>query len=159
MKKLFYFALVLAAAVGFTSCEEKEEEVPTSEDITYVGDMSVTYYGQEISSQTDVEYNTASDSESMTIKMSGIQYVAAMPPLDIALPNIPYVSIDIYYADNVIPTTFDGEPYDTTILQSIDNVDVKVNGDMITVSYDCTISSTTMGDMVCNVTFMGSSAE
>ncbi len=165
MKKLLYLALIVATAIGFTSCSDDDVEldeevvVPTVTEFDYLGLFTVTYGGMELNSESGASFSTIETSSSISIKLNGISFVSGMPSLDIMLPNIPMTDNDdesyVYTANSITPTTFDGEPYDTTTLQSIDNVIVTKVDDLIAFTFDCTVSTTSMGDMVCKVEYTG----
>ncbi|MFI3289609.1 MAG: hypothetical protein SNH55_04075 [Rikenellaceae bacterium] len=173
MKKLLYLALIAATTVGFISCEKDDNDDDPQVEVTpdesvdysgdYSGDMVVSKYMYDVSTvlseSEDVSYSTVINDSSITVTMNGIQFVSSMPALDIVLPNIPEIADDsyVYYIDTVTPTTVDGEPYDTSILVSLDNVEITINTDdnTIDISYECTISTTSMGDLVCYVEYTG----
>ncbi len=173
MKKLLYLALIAATTVGFTSCEKDDNDDDTQVEVTpdetvdysgdYSGDMVVSTYMYGISTvlseSEDVSYSTVINDSSITVTMNGNQFVSSMPALDIVLPNIPEVAEDsyVYYIDTITPTTVDGEPYDTSILVSLDNVKVTVDveNNTIDISCECEISTSYMGDLVCYIEYTG----
>ncbi|MFI3247678.1 MAG: hypothetical protein R3Y39_00920 [Rikenellaceae bacterium] len=165
MKKLIYLALVLAVSVGFTSCEETNDDDdqiivdPTVLFTDYLGDLDVSYMGTSMSAQSDVSYSTSTEEGSgfMDITLNSVCFMptTGMPSLDIVLPNLELQSDGTYTADSVVPTALDGEPYDTSVLVGIDNVVATIVDDTITVTFDCSVSTTYMGDLTCQVTYEG----
>lgn len=155
MKKLFYFALILATAVGFTSCDEKEDDVPQEETgvDSYIGTLAVSNYSDDsIYTKSNVTFDF--DDDTNTLTMWGVSFseaMAAYVSVDIIIANVPEISDDIYSIDTITATLEDGSPApdfisdltDVTITESDDalaavfSVDVTMYGTTTTynVSY------------------------
>ncbi len=167
MKKLL--TSLLLAATLIVSCDKNEDPntPPPAEykGTKYTGDtiVSATFNGNKgsFTSQETIAYvDKAASSVSVTLAKAcftkDIPYVAAdyqMPSLDIVLPNIPVAHGTRYAAENIVPTMLDGEPYGDDIIKSIDNVMVYIDGEYVTVKFDCTVFINLTGKGSENFTF------
>ncbi len=145
MKKLLYLALVFATAFGFTSCEEKEYERPMDEpDVeTYVGTATITG-AMPLAPVDNIEVIATFKDETpdvVTVQLPKVSFMPGMmPALNITLPNIPEVSDDLYKAATVTPLMPDGDEF-SSVIESVDNVEVKDNDDdTLSLKLDCTVS-------------------
>lgn len=151
------FAIVALCAV---SCEKttEEEEVYTLSGDKFTGTLTVMGTNQE-----DIIFYADQDDDAIDILMPEVTFMSGfMPTLDMALTSIPLVSEnpDTYYVDNAqMVGIYDRLPLINDIIQSISNINVIESGDDITVTFNCSISTTTMGDMTVPVVYSGSIAD
>ncbi len=152
MKKLFSTMLVaIAATMTLSSCDDSNEGATSKyAGDEYIGTMSIEYNGSAAGSpQTDVSFYFDNDTYFATVSLAEVCFTknmswitSQMPALDIVLPSIPsVVDGSEFSAISVVPQMTDGQSYDTTVIQSVDNVEVTYDdtSDLLEVSFDCTV--------------------
>ncbi|MFI3262237.1 MAG: hypothetical protein R3Y26_04950 [Rikenellaceae bacterium] len=158
MKKIISIMLAAVALLA-TSCEKTSESGDSTYSLSgdkYLGTLTVLGSPQE-----DVAFYAEEENngESISILMPEVSFMPSfMPNLDMALISLARISTNptTYYAEeSQMVGIYDRLPLINDIIQSITNVVVVKSGDDITITFDCGISTETMGDMTVGVTYTG----
>ncbi|MFI3287169.1 MAG: hypothetical protein R3Y61_01685 [Rikenellaceae bacterium] len=158
MKKVILMAMFAFGATSMVSCENNDTD-PNTEDYNlsgekYTGEMTILSTVQE-----DIVFYGEESESSIDIMMPKVSFMPGlMPELDMALLSISLVSEspNTYFCDEAqMVGIYDHLPLINDVIQSITNVEVVVSGEIMSVSFDCGISTTAMGDMTVNVSYVG----
>ncbi|MFI3320628.1 MAG: hypothetical protein SNH01_07965 [Rikenellaceae bacterium] len=134
LSMLMIASLALASAV---SCSDDDAEPQPAKEGQFSGMVSVedadrysTYTGQDFIFETE-----KGEDDSITVTMNQVIFDSGMPySMDIVLPNVTYISDNVYGTDTITATTIDGDPY--TVV-TVSNVSVLTVGTTLTVTFDC----------------------
>ncbi len=160
MRKFFYMAALVAATVGFVSCDDDDNDGPFDTADQYSGTVNVVEVNSQLTkhSEDDIIFETEEydgTPDNITVTMYQVQFHSAMPmKLDLVLPNIPESATDDYYEIATIQaTTTTGTAAPDFITIKDVTVDKRWD-DSLTVTFTCTISMDSMsGDF--EITYSG----
>ncbi len=114
--KLFKIFAIAAMAFGLVACDTNdtpEEVVDMDAPTAYVGTVSVVVGGQTVPTPNSlIEIVPSQDGKSFSIVFKKIQFVPAMPALDITIPTVNFTVADgviNLVAEGVIPLCMGGE--------------------------------------------------
>lgn len=165
----------IATTMTLSSCDDSNEG-PTSKYAgdEYIGTMSISQGGTPAGdSQTDVSFYFDNDITSATVSLAEVCFTknmswitSQMPSLDIVLSGITATTNGSEFSSlNIVPQMTDGQPYDTTIIKSVNNVEVTYDdsSDLLEVEFDCTVLIDMYGmgssEVTFSVAFSGYGAE
>ncbi len=125
------------ALVSAVSCSDDDTEPQPAKEGQFTGMVSVvddteavTYTGQDFIFETEEGENN-----SITVTMNQVIFDSGMPyAMDIVLPNVTYISDNVYGTETITATTIDGDPY--TVV-TVSNVSVLTVGNTLTVTFEC----------------------
>ncbi len=145
-------------ALFTTSCDLLDEggETTTYElsGDKYIGTLTVLGTDQE-----DIVFYADASDDAVDLLMPEVSFMSGlMPELDMALISIPLTSEnpDTYSTDELqMVGISDRLPLINDVIQSITNIVVEIDGYRMTVTFDCAISTTAMGDMTVPITYEG----
>ncbi len=159
MKKinLIIMAAVALFAISCDKVDSVSSEPTNTYDVEgekYVGELAILGTVQE-----DIAfYIDTNDDGSIDITMPGVSFMEGlMPYSDMALLSIPSNEDGTYYAsESQMVSIEDRLPLINSVIQSITEVKAEMTPDStISISFDCAISTTAMGDMTVTVTYDG----
>lgn len=114
MKLLKLFAIA-AMAFGLVACDEERGAEPVIDPdatTTYVGTTSVVFQGATTDTpNVEVAVDPDPTTKKMKIEFKRVQFVPAMPALDIIVPDVPYTEVDgsiKLSGENIIPECMGG---------------------------------------------------
>lgn len=145
-------------ALFTTSCDLLDEGGETTTyDLSgdkYIGTLTVLGTEQE-----DIVFYADASDDAVDLLMPEVTFMSGlMPELDMALISIPLTSEnpDTYSIDELdMVGISDRFPLINDVIQSITNIVVEIDGYKMTVTFDCAISTTAMGDMTVPIVFEG----
>ncbi len=171
MKKIISMMMIATMALFAVACDKDDSDGGIDDsgstggnayDVSgdkYIGTLSTFYNETSIGETTDYVLYADGDIESADIMMPSAQFVSAMPAIDMAILDIVLTSQnpDTYQKESATMVgIYDHNPLINDVVQGISNVSVVVSYDgLITVSFDCTVSTEAMGDLTAQVQFEG----
>ncbi len=171
MKKFISMMMIATMALFAVACDKDDNDSGIDDggstggsayDVSgdkYIGTLSTFYNGTSIGETTDYVMYADGDIESADIMMPSAQFVSAMPAIDMAILDIALTSQnpDTYQKESATMVgIYDHNPLINDVVQGISNVSIIASYDgLITVSFDCTVSTEAMGDLTAQVQFEG----
>ncbi len=159
-----YFFTILATLLLLSSCEDSSEDVTSNESSSelqgdqYIGELTILGTTQE-----GITFYCDEVDGAMDILMPGVSFMPGlMPNLDMALVDNPLVSTspDVYeLSESQMVVIYDRLPLLNDVIQSISNVRIESEDEKITISFDCGISTSAIGDLTVTVLFEGTKAQ
>ncbi len=154
----YFFNIITLAVVLLvaSSCTNDSEPNSSSglQGTKYIGELTILGSTQEDIVFYGDEYDGVID-----ILMPGVSFMPGlMPYLDMALIENPLISTDpdsYYLAESQMVVIYDRLPLLNDVIQSISKVSVVRSGSSISVSFDCGITTSAMGDMTVTVKYEG----
>lgn len=146
MKKVISMLLFVATSLFATSCDEVEEIINNfvgdNEEVTYIGETTVSAYGVTSYTQESSQFNLTQADGAVEIEMYQIQFNENMPAMTIKISDIP-TDGSSFSIDEVIPTLA-GVPMES---YAISDVTGTYNNESLTIDFVC---------LTLDVNFVGS---
>ncbi|MFI3315706.1 MAG: hypothetical protein R3Y04_08620 [Rikenellaceae bacterium] len=161
MRRIISMMMIAAVALMATSCEKSSDTDADSDVFTLSGDKFIgvlTILGTE---QEDITFYIDEDADNgvVDIMMPEVSFMPGlMPDLDMAFIEVPQTSTSpVTYSSDQIQMVgiYDRLPLINDVIQSITNISIVKSGYDIAITFDCEISTDTLGDMTVEVSYVG----
>lgn len=129
MKKFILLVVAVSTlSFGVTSCNDDEEnnnpnkkEQQNTDSIPFVGQLSVTYKGEEVTTD-DVKVSAVATNNVVSLYFFRVKFVPQMPvTIDLVVPEIPSNTTDgniVFQSDSIVPT-MGGAKYEQYVAKQI----------------------------------------